>query len=317
MTKRLNPIEINGVERNAGEMTTAALKTGKTLTTSLVQYRQTLNSLAMIAAGCLVFAYGMKAVMIPAQLFCGGLTGLAVIVAFFRSGTDIGLIYLLLNTPLIILGWFAVSRRFIAYTLYGTIVFSAISSCFNPTALRFDDPLLAVVVAGVICGLGSGLILKSYGSAGGLDILAVFLHKRYGIHVATTCFSANVIILLIGLFCYETSATVYSILLLYISSRVINTVIYGFNSRVAITIISDSAEVISHRILAESRGGVTFLQGRGGFSELPKQVILSVAAKSELPKIKDIIRKTDPGAFVIVNDTQEVLGLGHGSLQTY
>jgi uncharacterized membrane-anchored protein YitT (DUF2179 family) len=62
---------------------------------------------------------------------------------------------------------------------------------------------------------------------------------------------------------------------------------------------------------------VTFLQGRGGFSELPKQVILSVAAKSELPKIKDIIRKTDPGAFVIVNDTQEVLGHGHGSLQTY
>lgn len=298
-------------------MTTAALRAGKTPATSSVQYHHTANSLAMIAAGCFVFAYGMKAVMIPAQLFCGGLTGLAVIFTFFRPGTDIGLVYLSLNTPLIILGWFAVSKRFIALTLYGTIVFAVISSWFNPTALRFDDPLLAVVVAGVICGLGSGLILKSYGSAGGLDILAVFLHKRYGIRIATTCFSANVAIMLIGLFCYEPSATVYSIILLYISSRVINTVIYGFNSRVAITIISNSAEAISHRIMAESRGGVTFLQGRGGFSELPKQVILSVAAKSELPKIKDIIRNTDPGAFVIVNDTQEVLGHGHASLQTY
>jgi uncharacterized membrane-anchored protein YitT (DUF2179 family) len=298
-------------------MTTSTLSCNKDLYTALAQGRQTLLNLAMITVGSCVFVYGMNAVMIPAHLFSGGLTGLAILFSYYHAGVDVGALYFLLNIPLIILGWLAVGKRFIAYSLYGIMAFSLAASWLNPPALILNDPLLAALVGGVICGIGSGLILKSCGSAGGLDILAVFLNRHFGTRVGTTCFVANTMVLLLGFYCYDTTSALYSIILLYVSSCLINKVIAGFNPRVAVTIISNSAQEICRQIISETGRGVTFLDGRGGYTCNPKQVILTITAIRDLPKLKTLISGTDPQAFVIVNNTQDVFGQGYSSLQTH
>ena len=297
-------------------MTTSVISCNKNFDPALIQGRQTLSNLAMITLGCCIYVYGMNAVMIPAHLFSGGLTGLAILFSYDHPGVDVGLLYFLLNIPLILLGWMAVGKRFIVYSLYGIVVFSLFASWIKPPALNLNDPLLAALLGGVICGVGCGLILKSTGSAGGLDILAVFLNRHFGIRIGTTSFVANALVLLLGFYYYDTTSALYSIILLYVSGGVINKVLSGLNPRVAVTIVSNNTQEICRQIIADTGRGVTFLDGRGGYSQSPKQVILTITATSDLPKLKTLIYRTDPRAFVIVNSTQEVLGQRFSALQT-
>ncbi len=296
-------------------MTTSVISCNKNFGSALIQGRQTLINLAMITLGCCIYVYGMNAVMIPAHLFSGGLTGLAILFSYDHPGADVGLLYFLLNIPLILLGWMAVGKRFIVYSLYGIVVFSLAASWVKPLALNLNDPLLAALLGGVICGVGCGLILRSTGSAGGLDILAVFLSRHFGVRIGTTSFVANALVLLLGFYYYDTTSALYSIILLYVSGGVINKVISGFNPRIAVTIVSNNTQQICKQIIADTGRGVTFLDGRGGYSQGPIQVILTITAASDLPKLKTLIYRADPRAFVIVNSTQEVLGQRFSALQ--
>ena len=272
---------------------------------------------ALIVLGCLVFVFGMNAVMIPAELFSGGLTGIALLVAYADPRLSVGLLYLLLNIPLIVLGWLTISRRFVAYSLFGTVFFSFAARMVKPPVITLNDPLLAALLAGVICGAGCGLILRSLGSAGGLDILSIYLNRRFGLRVGTTVFAANAAIILAGAYFHGLRPALYSMILLFISGSVINVVVSGFNARMSLIIISENAEAIAKAILQDFNRGITFLDGQGGFSNQPKKVILSVATLTELPKVKEMIFRYDSQAFVIINNTFEVLGQRHGRMRSY
>lgn len=272
---------------------------------------------ALIAVGCIVFVYGMNAVMIPARLFSGGLTGIALIIGYQIPSMDLGLVYLLLNVPLIVLGWVTISRRFIAYTFFGTALFSLAASILQPEPVILSDPLLAALLGGVICGFGCGLILKSMGSAGGMDILAVYLNRRFGLRVGTVAFAANALVIVAGGWMLDLNLALYSIILLFTCGWVTNTVVSGFNARMALMIVSDMSDIIARELLSNFKRGVTFLDGQGGFSKMPKRVILTVATVTEVPKIKEMIFANDPKAFVVINNTFEVLGQRHGALKVY
>jgi uncharacterized membrane-anchored protein YitT (DUF2179 family) len=287
----------------------------------LFQFRDQLKSVAreslLIASGCLVFTYGMKAVMVPAKLFSGGLAGIAMVIGYQVPSIDLGLVYLLLNVPLIVLGWVTISRRFIAYTVFGTTFFSVAASSLKPAPVILADPLLAALLGGVICGIGCGLILKSIGSAGGLDILAIYLNRRFGLRVGTLAFAANAAVIVAGGWMLDLNLALYSIILLFTCGWVTNAVVSGFNARMALIIVSDMSDTIARELLNNFKRGVTFLDGQGGFSQRPKRVILTVTTVTEVPKIKEMIFANDPKAFVVINNTFEVLGNRYGALKVY
>ena len=283
----------------------------------LNQLKPVTGEITLIAVGCVIFAFGMNAVMIPARLFSGGLAGIAIIIGYQVPSIDLGMLYLLLNVPLIVLGWVFISRRFIAYTILGTAFFSLAASLLRPKAVILADPLLAALLGGVICGFGCGLILKSIGSAGGLDILAIYLNRRFGIRVGTVAFAANASVIIAGGWMLDLNLALYSIILLFTCGWVTNAVVSGFNARMALIIVSDKSDIIARELLGKFNRGVTFLNGEGGFSKRPKRVILAVTTVTEVPKIKEMIFATDPKAFVVINNTFEVLGQRHGAIKVY
>lgn len=274
-------------------------------------------NLGLIVAGSVIFVLGVNAVLVPQKLLSGGVVGVAVILHYLYPSVDVGHFYLLSNIPLMLLGWFSISRRFMGYTLFGMVFFSLAASWIKVPAVTLSDPLLSAVLAGVWCGLGGGIVLRSLGSAGGLDILAIYLNTRWGLRVGVTYMAANALILGVGAYFFGLERALLSVVYVYASSRVVDAVLVGFNRRKMVLIITSQVQEVADFILHGIRRGVTFLKGTGGFSGEEREVILTVTTLTELPKLKEAIFRMDPHAFVIINDTLEVLGKRHGQLKIY
>lgn len=274
-------------------------------------------NVGLIVVGSLIYVLGMNAVLIPQKLLSGGVVGVAVILHYLYPSVDVGHFYMVSNIPLMLLGWFSVSRRFMGYTLFGMVFFSLAASWLKVPAVVVGDPFLAAVLAGVWCGVGGGIMLRSLGSAGGLDILAVYLNTRWGIRVGVTYMAANAVVLGIGGYFFGLEKALFSIVYVYASSRVVDVVMVGFNRRKMVLIVSSKAQETADFILHGIHRGVTFLKGMGGYSGEERDVILTVTTLTELPKLKEAIFRIDPQAFVIINDTLEVLGKRHGALKVY
>jgi uncharacterized membrane-anchored protein YitT (DUF2179 family) len=279
--------------------------------------KSVLINIGLIASGCFVFAIGMNSVMITHQLYCGGLTGIAILIKYQITSLDIGLIYFLLNIPLLVFGWYSISHRFMFYTLFGIIFFSLIADIVHFPSPPVNDMLLAALLSGVICGAGSGLILRSLGSAGGLDILAIYLNKRFSFRTGTVLFIFNSFIILAGVWLLDVEKALYSVIYMFICGRVINLVIKGFSDRKSIMIISDLAEDIATEVLKLNGHGVTFLEGEGAYSHQKKKVVLTIINLTDLPKVKELVLRCDPLAFVVIHDAVEVLGARYGIPRSY
>lgn len=275
------------------------------------------KNLGLIFLGSLVFAVGLQGLVIPHGFLSGGVVGTALIVQYLVPVLPMGPVYFVLNLPLLLLGWFTVSRRFMVYSIAGMALFSLACTLVQPPPFDIQDPILATLLAGVICGVGSGLILRSLGSAGGLDILAVYLNRRFGFRLGTVFFGANAVVLTAGAYLYDLEKALYSIIFVYTSGAVLDAVLAGFNRRKLVYVISDRSPEIADRIMKRVNRGVTLLQGRGAFSGKDKEVILTITTMTELPQLKELIFAVDPDAFVVVNDTLEVLGRRHGRLKVY
>jgi uncharacterized membrane-anchored protein YitT (DUF2179 family) len=280
-------------------------------------WRRVIVNLALICGGSLIYVIGMNSVMVPARLFTGGVTGVAILINYHLPMANIGLNYFLLNIPLVLLGWTTISRRFILYTLFGMAFFSLAAGLLKPPPLTLEDSLLSALLAAVICGVGSGLVLRSIGSAGGLDIMAIYLNKKIGLRVGTVIFTANTMVILAGAFLHDVALSLYSLIFLFASSQVIDKVVAGFNTRKQVLVISRQPEAIRRLILERIGRGVTLFDAEGGYSREPKRVILTVTTLTELPRLKEGVLAIDPDAMLIINDTLEVIGKRLGVIKQY
>lgn len=274
-------------------------------------------NMLLIASGCFIYTLGMNSVLIPNQWLAGGITGLAMILHYWFEALDVGWLYFVLNIPLLLLGWFHISRRFMGYTIFGMLFFSLTASRIQIAPANIHEPVLAVIFGGVICGFGGGLILRSIGSAGGLDILGIYLNKRFGVRPGVVILFANSIPLALGSYLLGLEPILYSIAFLFVSTRVMDTVLTGWNQRRSALIVSDFSQEIAAHILSEEHRGVTILKGEGAYSGKEQEVLFTITSLTDLPKLKELIFSVDPNAFVVVNNTLEVLGSRHGKLKVY
>jgi uncharacterized membrane-anchored protein YitT (DUF2179 family) len=187
------------------------------------------------------------------------------------------------------------------------IIFSGALEVIKVT-LPLHDKLLSALLGGIITGAGAGIILRSRGSAGGADILSVILLKRFSIRLGSTILAFNSIILATAAFLFSLEKALYTLVYLFVSSYVINLVVTGLSQRKAAHIISPQWDKISREIMEEIGRGVTITKGRGGYTGLEMQILYTVVNFRELSRVKQIIRRIDPDAFVVFTDTLEVMG---------
>jgi uncharacterized membrane-anchored protein YitT (DUF2179 family) len=269
--------------------------------------RQIVWNLILLTAGSVICAVAINGLLIPQRFVSGGFTGLALAFHYLVPWFSVAVLYFLFNVPLFIASWFLVNRRFFLYSVIGMMIFSAAVAWVQLT-IPLEDPLLSALLAGIIMGAGSGVILRSLGSAGGTDILSVILLQRLSVQPGTTFLAFNVVILAVCVFLFSLEIVLYTLVYMYVSSQIINVVITGLSQRKAIFIVSVQWEAISRQILQEIHRGLTVLHGEGGYSGNQRRVLYTVVTFRELGILKQIIRREDPGAFVVVTDTREVMG---------
>jgi len=264
-------------------------------------------NLLLIFAGCILCAIALKGILVPKQFLAGGLTGLSLLVHYAVPSLPLGLIYFILNIPLFVIGWLFVGRRFFFYSLAGVFIFSAVIFWPYPV-FSIEDMILNALTAGIITGVGSGLILKSLGSAGGLDILTVILFKKFSIRPGMFILAFNGALMILAILRIPMEMVLYTLIYLYVSTHFMNLVLIGLSQRKAIMIISTKWEEISREIMNRLQRGVTVVRGQGGYTGKDLHILYSVITFTELSRFKELIRKIDPEAFVVVTETLEVMG---------
>ena len=264
-------------------------------------------NLLLILSGSVLCAIAIKGILIPKQFLAGGLMGLSLLIHYEVAGLPPGIIYSLLNIPLFVSGWLLVGRRFFVYSLAGVCIFTAAILWPYPV-IPIEDKILSAMVAGILTGIGSGIILRSLGSAGGLDILTVIMFKKFSIRPGMFVLGFNGILMFSALFSIPLEMVLYTLIYLYVSNHFINFVVIGLSQRKAIMIISTKWKEIAHNIMKRLQRGVTVVHGRGGFTGKDLHILYLVITFTEVSRFKEIIRKTDPEAFVVVTDTLEVMG---------
>jgi len=263
--------------------------------------------LLLISSGSVLCAAAIKGILIPKQFLAGGVTGMALLIHYALPALPVGLVYFLLNIPLFAVGWMFVGRRFFVYSIAGVVIFSLVMFWPFPV-FPIHDMILNALTAGIITGIGAGMILRSLGSAGGFDILSVILFKRFSLRPGNSVLVFNAMLLLSAVFYIQLEMVLYTLIHLYVSSHFVNFVVSGLSQRKAITVVSPKWQEIADVIMNRLQRGVTIVSGEGGFSGKEIKILYAVVTFSELSRFKEAIRKIDPQAFVVVNETLEVMG---------
>jgi uncharacterized membrane-anchored protein YitT (DUF2179 family) len=276
-------------------------------TSALRSAGQVLWNMVLIALGSVLCAAGINGILIPQEFFAAGFTGVALILHYLVPSLQVGVLYFVLNIPLFALGWKYVGRRFFLYSLAGVFIFSA-ALAWPYGIFPVHDKILSAILAGIISGVGSGIILRSLGSAGGLDILSIILMKRFSIRLGSTILGFNVLVLLIGAVFFSLENALYTLVYIYVSASIVNLVVTGLSQRKAVYIISPQWEGITNEIQEKIQRGVTILRGQGGYTGQEQRILYTVITFRELSSLKRLVSAIDPDAFVVVTDTLEVMG---------
>ncbi|QJT10557.1 YitT family protein [Oceanidesulfovibrio marinus] len=270
----------------------------------------------LIALGSVVCMYGAVAVAQPHHFLVGGLFGLCLYLKYVTGWLSPGIWYAIINVPIFLLGWFFVSRRFFIYSLFGVAAIFLAAELIT-TTFPIHDKMLAAVTGGVLYGAGSGIVLRSLGSCGGLDIISIILFQKWNIRVGQVSFVANMLIFATAFVSMENDLILYSVAMVFVSASVCDYVLSMFNQRKVAFIISDSAETIARTVVKTIQRGGTFLEGTGIYSGKRKQVLMVVVNNYQLKRLEETVFSVDPNAFVIVENTFNVLGEGFSRRKVY
>lgn len=270
----------------------------------------------LLTVGSLLVAMAIKSVAVPHGLVSGGVSGIALLIYYFTGALTPGLWLFLLNIPIAALGWVMVSRRFVLYTAYGMAAITLWMEIITFT-LPIDDILLAAIFGGALLGAGSGICMRSLGSSGGLDIIGIILHQRFGFRIGQVSFLFNTALFTLSFALLETDLVLYSLIMVFVTGQIMDYVLSMFNQRKLVFIVSDHAQVISDAIIKEANRGVTLLEGRGGYTGQPKHVVMTVVNNVQQKKLEELIFTLDPEAFVIFENTFNVIGKGFSRRKVY
>ena len=259
----------------------------------------------------LIMAIGTSLFLLPNQLSSGGFAGIGTILYYFLK-IPMGITMLILNIPFFLISKLRLGKEFFVKSLIGTISFSIFVDILDKIPPLTNDRFLACIYGGIIIGIGTAIILKNNSSTGGSDLIS-YLIKSYNpkLRVGTILVIIDTIIVLLNMiFFKEIEIGLYSTITIYIMGKIIDIIFEGIYWTKLLIIISDKNEEIAKKIGEEIKRGTTGIYGKGMYKENNKLVLMCAATRIDIIKIKEIIKKIDEKAFVIIVNSREVVGKG-------
>lgn len=272
-----------------------------------------------VLVGNLIYALIVKLFILPTSLMSSGTTGIAL---FMNHVFDIpvSLFILIFNLCMLIIGFLILGKTFAMTTIASTILYPVFLEFFNQCLGDYvitNNALLNTIFAGMGIGLALGIVIRSGASTGGMDIPPLLLHHYFRIPVSISLYVFDFIILSCQTLYNPMERLLYGILLILLTSVVLDKVLLMGTTRTEVKIISPRSQEIAKDILSNIDRGVTLLESKGGYSQQKQEVILTIISNRELPKIEKLIRQIDPDAFMVVSRVSEVWGRGFSSKKQY
>jgi uncharacterized membrane-anchored protein YitT (DUF2179 family) len=294
------------------------------------KFKETVGSLKdyfLIIIGCILSALAIDIFLVPYKIAPGGVTGLATVIYYItNSRYQVGTIMLILNIPLFLGGMKFIGRKFAIKTLFSTVLLSMLIDVIEPLTNQFaqhflgelkdaatsSNLLLYCMIGGAVLGAGLGLVFKAGATTGGTDLGAQIVnHFIPHVSIGKILMVIDGIVVVFAAVAFQSFLLgLYAIVTIFITSKIIDTILEGVNFAKAVFVISNHSEAIAQKVLKELDRGVTGLKGTGMYTGTDKQVLLCVLDRTQIPKIKLLVKSVDPAAFVVVTDVREVLGEG-------
>ena len=265
----------------------------------------------IIIVGITIMSIGVNGFLRQAHLLSGGVAGISTGINYLTN-INVGLITLLINIPIFILGFIYLEKDFLITSLANMVLFSFIIGITQEVGnvIPIDDILLQSVYGGILCGIGNGLVFRTKSSLGGTDIIGAILKNKLNIAIKNTAFGLNLAIVSVSSLLFGLNLALYTLIAMFLNAQVMNYIKDALNDEKAVMVFSNNSHQIAKDIMQTLVRGVTFLEAEGGYTNEKKKIIYCVVLSREIPKIKEIALKHDEKAFISVNDINEVKGRG-------
>jgi uncharacterized membrane-anchored protein YitT (DUF2179 family) len=249
----------------------------------------------------------LKSIALPQSFVPGGLFGVSSLIYYKTDFLNPGLIYLLLNIPMFILGYIYISRRFLWYSALamGLIAFFYQIIHFQ---IYIENQLYAALVFGALFGIGAGMVLRSLGSNGGLDVAAIILNQKYNIGVGKVYFGFNLVLYSCSFVFLDNDLVIASMIAVFVCAQSIDYALSLFNQRKLALIISTKPEAIADQVMTHLKTGATMMPAVGTYHKKEKSVLMVVINNIQLKRLEEIVFSVDDYALFIVENTFSVLG---------
>jgi uncharacterized membrane-anchored protein YitT (DUF2179 family) len=275
-------------------------------------------SYSLITLGSFIMAAGFVFFITPYKIVPGGVYGIGIIL-YHMIGIPVGLTGLAFNIPLAILGIKFLGPKFGIKTVVGFVLASVfidgLAWLYGSEPLVENDPLLSSIFGGVLLGIGLGMIFKARASSGGSTIIAMLLTKRTHMPIGQSLMLVDALIVGVGFLSFgDWTVPLYSLIVIFITGKVIDMVMEGMSHEKTLFIISDKYRDIAEKILTDLNRGGTYIEAKGMYREDEKKIIFVNVNRREVAILQDFIHEIDPDAFVTVIEASEILGKGFRSL---
>lgn len=271
-----------------------------------------LKRIMWVLIGNTIYSCGIAAFVLPNDLITGGTTGIALILEHY-FGLPVGLSVAIFNIVMFILAILILGKSFALTALISTFYFPWILSQFQKVQFiqnMTDDFLLGSIFAGLMLGLGVGLVIRAGASTGGMDIPPLILNKKFGLPVSIGLYVFDFTILIIQMSFRDKERILYGILLVLIYSTLVDKVLLMGKTQMQVKIISDHYEEINKVIQEKLDRGSTFFKTESGYLRKDSFAIMTVVSSRELPKLNELVLEIDKQAFIVINQVNEVMGRG-------
>lgn len=266
-------------------------------------------SFLMLTFGAVIAAFALEEFLVPNSIFDGGVVGISMIIHNKAGwGIGLGIVTLLLNIPFLMVGWRVLGHGFLLKAAYSMALFSGMTEVFATIPNATYETILGVCFGGVLLGAGVGLVLRGGGCLDGTEIVAILVSRKSPLTVGKIILIINLVIYTVAGFLFGLDKGMYSLLMYFITSKVIDFVENGLDSAKSVRIITDDGQEIADEIYRRLGRTVTFLKGEGYISGEQKDILYVVVTRAEIYEIKQIVEEYDKRSFATINDVSEILG---------
>ena len=263
------------------------------------------HKLALIFAASILLGAAFNLFLLPHEILAGGVNGIAMISSLLTSING-GIWLIVLNIPILIIGWLKLGKIFIANSVFSVAV-TSIAMLYIPVVPVTGDALLSSVFGGVLVGAGTGIIIRFGGSTGGFDVIGLLLTMKRDVPLGAFVFVLNSAVVFVSGFIFSWELAMYTMASIYISALVIDR-IHTRHIKLTLMVVTSEGEAVKNELLGNLYRGITVVDGEGAYSAAKMKVLYSVISRYELSYVRPLIRNIDPNAFVSVSETMEVMG---------